>query len=287
MHDPPTAARADLDIVASRIVDAPARGDEASPDVAMFVLREYAASPSDEAAERVGAVLASALEAAETCSDIATGAAWLMLLCDAVPFADDPRLSTSAVELAGRFRAAWPGDASTALRFAACAASVDASLRAARAFEQWSFVQAAVDELERLVGSTYRPGARLGSAAFQADEAALLAAHAACASALLTAFEITARVPYAMLAEELVQPLRHPPDACGVAVAAAGTRVLCRLAALHEDAAYRAAAVVAPDVDYRGDAARILRSHSAVAQAGRLTDAACYGIALRELIALR
>ena len=112
----------------------------------------------------------------------------------------------------------------------------------------------AVDELERLVGTAYRPGARLGRPR-SADEAALLTAHAACASALLTAFEITGRLPYAMLAEELVQPLTairlglHAALPSTVNCEAA--RVLCRLAALHEMPTIAAAAVVAPGADYR------------------------------------
>jgi hypothetical protein len=64
-------------------------------------------------------------------------------------------------------------------------------------------------------------------------------------------------------------------------------RVFCRLAALHDDGDYRAAAVLAPDADYRSDAARILRFHASHALDAPVAHAALYGIALRELISLR
>ena len=58
-------------------------------------------------------------------------------------------------------------------------------------------------------------------------------------------------------------------------------------AALHANAEYRAAAVLAPGADYRADAARILRDRAPHALAAEVADAALYGIALRELISLR
>jgi hypothetical protein len=75
-----------------------------------------------------------------------------------------------------------------------------------------------------------------------------------------------------------MQPVRRAAADC------AAVRVLCRLAALHDNAEYRAAAVIAPDADYRADAARMLLSQER-AEAGRLSDAACYAIAMDEFIA--
>ena len=61
----------------------------------------------------------------------------------------------------------------------------------------------AIDELEHAVAASYRPGEGLvgsGPAAGRgsADD------HVRAASALLTAFEMTGRLPYSMLAEELI-----------------------------------------------------------------------------------
>jgi uncharacterized protein YyaL (SSP411 family) len=106
--------------------------------------------------------------------------------------------------------------------------------------------------------------------------------HVGLASALLTAFHLTSRLPYSMLAEELVQTSMptiagDPPfgEACDAA------RVLCRLAALHDDADYRASAVIA-DADYRADAERVLERLAArLDESG--ADLALFGLALSEL----
>jgi len=108
------------------------------------------------------------------------------------------------------------------------------------------------------------------------------------ASALITAYEITGRLPYSMLAEELMQFARQSPAADSDLVLHCETaRVLCRLAALHDDADYRGAAVIAVNADYRSDAARILTAQAARALSASPDEAAIYGLALRELIALR
>jgi hypothetical protein len=59
--------------------------------------------------------------------------------------------------------------------------------------------------------------------------------------------------------------------------------VFCRLAALHADEEYRGAAVIAPDADYRNDAARLLVSQAPHATG---TDASVYGLALGEYLDL-
>ena len=106
------------------------------------------------------------------------------------------------------------------------------------------------------------------------------------ASALLTAFEHSGRLPYSMLAEELMQPVRRDPaSVVGVGAACETARVLCRLAALHGDPRYRGAAIVAEDADYRSDAARILMAQFAPALEGELDEGAAYGVALGEWLA--
>lgn len=276
------AGGADLDAIAARIVDAVAGDDELPPEASTCLLRCYVASPRHDLGDALGRALARALEAAGAAADTRARAAWLTLFAETAPIADDERIPEAAGALADRLRATWPGDATTADGFAASAASIDACLRASSAFDRPAIVQPAIDELERIVGASYRPGEGLRLA----RGADALAAHVACASALLTAFEITARLPYSMLAEELMQPVRRAPSG-GANADCAAARVLCRLAALHDAADYRAAAVLAPDADYRADAARMLRAHAALARAGHLTDAARYGIALGELISVR
>ena len=64
-------------------------------------------------------------------------------------------------------------------------------------------------------------------------------------------------------------------------------RALCRLAALHDAAEYRAAAIIASDADYRSDAAGLLRIQAPRVDAAALAHAALYGVALRELLSLR
>ena len=107
------------------------------------------------------------------------------------------------------------------------------------------------------------------------------------ASALLTAFEITGRLPYSMLAEELVQlSVRELLDEAGgdtLVGHCEAARVLCRLAALHDDPEYRGAAVIAADADYRSDAARILAVQSPRTLTASLAQAAAYGLALLDL----
>jgi len=270
---------ADLDAIAAQIAGAIAGGRAPSPVEARFLLREYIATGRDDVRDALGLALAHALADAgpgadDTANDgmrIADRAALLMLFVEAVAIADDERVIAAAGDLAGALRAAWPIDLARA-GLAAAARSVDACLHASALFASAGIVQPAIDELERIVGATYRPGEGLG--------AAPSAAYACAASALLTAFEITGRLPYSMLAEELMAS-PHRSDDCETA------RVLCRLAALHDNEEYRAAAILAPGADYRADAARILEDYAPHVRAAEAADAALYGIALRELISLR
>jgi uncharacterized protein YyaL (SSP411 family) len=107
------------------------------------------------------------------------------------------------------------------------------------------------------VRSAYEPGEVLAGADVNVQ------LHSALA--FLTAFELTGRLPYSMLAEELLQIARRQwwdHDAGGFGTDfranATGAQLLCRLAALHRDADYAASAVVAPDAKYAFDAEHIL-----------------------------
>jgi hypothetical protein len=277
-----------LDGIAARIVDAIALDESVSADAAVFLLRHYVTSERDDLREPLGAALAHALAAASRDTNALARAAWLTLFVEASAIADDERILRAARELVTGLHAEWPIDAETAAGFMASAASVDACLRASSLFDPSELVPPAIDELERIVGGAYRPGEGLRAARpFQASDRDALAAHVGAASALLTAFELTGRLPYSMLAEELMQSARRNPAGRDVVMDCDAARVFCRLAALHDDGAYRAAAVLAPDADYRSDAARILRSHASHALDAPVAHAALYGIALRELISLR
>jgi hypothetical protein len=142
-----------------------------------------------------------------------------------------------------------------------------------------------IDGLERLARSEYEPGEGLVDGE--------LRDHVRSALAFLTAFELTGRLPYSMLAEELLQAARRRwwaddrgsfGDSFGAN--AGGVQLLCRLAVLHRDAEYFAAAVVATDANYARDAERILGTLAPIARA-HLDDVAEYGLALVDWFALR
>jgi len=142
-----------------------------------------------------------------------------------------------------------------------------------------------IDGLERFVRAAYEPGEGVTGAGVRDQIRSALA--------FLTAFELTGRLPYSMLAEELLQAARlqawhgdrgsFGEDFCANATAA---QLLCRLAALHRDAEYIASAVVAPNATYAFDAERVLAALAPIARA-HLDDVAEYGMALLDWFSLR
>jgi len=144
-----------------------------------------------------------------------------------------------------------------------------------------------------VVRVVYQPGGGLAHALRAPDGArGTLGDHVATASALLTAYAITGRLPYSMLAEELMQfaqrtnPEPGASDLERFVARSEAARVLCRLAKLHEDVDYRQVAVIAVSSDYAGDAKRTL-ADLACTYADHGADAAIFGIALSELQGLR
>jgi transketolase len=143
----------------------------------------------------------------------------------------------------------------------------------------------AIDDLETLVGRSYEPGYGL--------DGGTLADHVRSALALLAAFDITGRLPYSMLAEELLQFARRQwwqddrgAFAGDVRDNAVAARVLCGLEILRQDPQYAEAAVVAHDTRYAHDVGRILAA-IASDQPERSGAAADYGLALLDWFALR
>jgi uncharacterized protein YyaL (SSP411 family) len=240
---------------------------------------------------------------------------------EAAAISDDERLDEGIETLVRSLRSNWParGDVWSAMQ------SIDACLAAARRLSnEGPLVAAAVDELERVVGLAYEPGeGLLGSLRPRSSQAGGLRDHVAAASALLSAYAIAGRLPYSMLAEELIQFARrtwwdatsggfwrtsnaesqtlNPANAANPANLAnpsnpsnrdlfvwncQAARVLCRLAALHEDPEYRAVAVIAHQSDYAGDATRTLDTLEP-GYRDRGLEAAIYGVALGEWLAMR
>jgi uncharacterized protein YyaL (SSP411 family) len=147
-----------------------------------------------------------------------------------------------------------------------------------------SSLSTTIDDLEQLARAAYEPGEGMLGAPLHDQLRS--------AAAFLTAFELTGRLPYSMLAEELVQVARRLwwDDDCGgfgetFGVNANAVQVLCRLAALHRDPDYTASAVVADHPSYVRDAERILTWLEPIARAHPV-EAADYGMALLEWFAL-
>lgn len=142
----------------------------------------------------------------------------------------------------------------------------------------------ALDALEQFVRRSYEPGEGLidGTCAQQLRWSA----------ALLDAFDLSARLPYAMLADELLQHARRRwwRDAAAgfdadFAANCDALRVLCRLASLHADPEYRAAAVLAPASSCASDARR-LADRLAAEAAHHAAHAAAFGSAMLDWFAL-
>jgi hypothetical protein len=274
-----------LESATAVVVDALARaraGDmnaAPGPDALTFLLRRYLATDRVDLGDALGDALAPALARAAAETRSLECAAWLTLLSEAGAISDDERLAAAAVALMADLRRAWPSTDVVEHGMA----SVDACLRAAHLVDPRELVPAAIDELERIVGHAYQPGGGMAHAIHARGHAHTrggLGDQARSASALLTAFEISGRLPYSMLAEELMQTSRRDPGGAAEFVARCeACRVLSRLAALHADEAYRAAAVIAPDVDYRADVERMLAALSVDPLACE-SGAGAYGLAL-------
>jgi hypothetical protein len=247
------------------IVDAIARGEALDAHAVRFLLWQYQAHERVDLGEIAGLALAQAIEAGASSSSVLDDAAWLGLFVEASAYSDDARLGEAIDRLAGAMRDRW-----NASGVEESAAAIGACLDAARLDRFRPLAADAFDALEQLVARAYRPGAGVGAFADQVRTA----------FTLLTAFELSDRLPYSMLAEELMRTPHDDPES--FAAACEGARVLCRLAVLHDDEEYRKAAVIAPDADYRRDARGLLARHAAEAQQ-RGAAGAIYGVALLEL----
>jgi hypothetical protein len=273
-----SARSADVALVEACVLGAIAAGDpdkSIGASALLFLIRLYQLTGREDLGDTIGNALAAALASAEHGSTVIDRASWLGLLVETRTLSDDERVSAAIEVLIDQLRGAWASS-----RVEDAAAAVEACLLAAGLPEHRTLASDAIDGMERVVAATYRPGAGVGAYADQVR----------AASALLTAYALTGRLPYPMLAEELMQLAgradRHPQGALGVQGDFAGSceaaRVFCRLAALHDEADYRRAAVVTPGADYRRDAAEILAAQGSEARR-RGVGGAIYGVALLEL----
>jgi len=228
-----------------------------------FLLRCYGASSLDAIRDALEPALARALDAYLVARTIDDQASWLILFSDALAMSGDDRLVHAARDLMTAVRRDW----GRSLDIAESSVSAEACLRASGPLDAAPVASDAIDELERIVGAAYQPGRGLATGAngFRPR----LADQVKMASALLVAYEVSGRLPYAMLPEELMQFARKTwwNDESGCFAEASlnedemfhlncnAACVLCELAGLHADDDYRSQAVISDDAAY-GDAAR-------------------------------
>lgn len=277
--------RGAVEEVTVAVLDALARGEAPTSAALRFLLRAYAATGRDDIRDAIEPAVARALELAPS-APLDEQPRWLFLLVEAAAMSGDDRLPPAAAVLVLHLRSTWGRDQQP---LDVAATGVDACLRATRLVSSADLTQSAIDELERIVGAAYQPG--YGVSEKLTDQIAV-------ASALVTAHQGTGRLPYSMLAEELVQAARRtmwddergafvdrktgPAAQQPFALNCEAAAVLSRLAALHRSAEYREAAVIAPGADYDDDAARILHALAADAPGHGLAGAV-YGLAAAEL----
>lgn len=288
------------DRVVDSIGDALARDEKIAAGALHLLLRRYSTGARADLAELLGAALAREVDrqAQHGCDEDCEG--WLALFTEAAAVSDDPRLPRAAANLLEGLRSRWSGPVkdvedveNVENAVDQVMHSVEACLLAVNLPEARELAAEAVDALERVVAGAYRPGQgvshHIAKTSFVRGG---LSDHVRSASTLLTAFLLTARLPYAMLADELMQSvLRTPPGEpegrdVSFALNCEMARVLCRLAALHRDEEYRRTAVLAVNEDYAADAARTLTAlASSVHERG--VEAAPFGLALAEWLNLQ
>jgi hypothetical protein len=290
---------ASLDWITDRILQGLARGETVGADGLRVILHGFAATGREDLRDALGPALGGSLVASNGAAAEAVGPDRLLLLAEAVEVADDDALRDDVARLADVYRGAWPSRGTVAR----AVAEIEACLTAGAVLSAPPVVAAAVDELERVIGYVYEPGegvARMVST--RSRTSGDLRDQVVAASALLRAHAVTDRLPYAMLAEELMtwavrgwwneqhgafaadNEVPDRPgfsDLSGFIINCGAARVLCHLAALHADADYRALAAVGQQADYAGRAQRTLSSLGDVYQQFGV-DSAAYGLAIEE-----
>jgi hypothetical protein len=289
---------AELQRIADRVVDAIACDGDVSAEALTFLLRRYRATDAASLRGALEPALARGLELRKAATTCRERAAWLRLFTEAAAMSPDERLRDAIADLVPTLRREWSG----CRIVGELAMTIDACLNVIAVFDPRDLASKAIDELEHMIAAAYRPGDGLAHDLDAPDRSrGQLADQLRTASALLSAYVLTWRLPYGMLAEELVQFARRTlwddhraafratagENAEAFALNCEAVRVLCRLAALHHDDDYRHVAVVAVGADYRSDAERILIAQAAAAETCDLADVAAYGLALAEFANLQ
>ena len=274
--------------IVQSVLDAVGRGEGESPPDLLLLLRRYVATGRPELSEALGTALARALDRCTSPDrrDEDRSSEWLAVFVEAAAISQDERLPAAAASIVATLRRSWPARGELRASFRA----VESCLAAAHLGNEDDVATSAIDELERIVGRSYEPGDGLTGRG--------LLEHSAAASALLTAFAVAGRLPYAMLADELIQFARRSwwnerlggfenaerstQDLEQFVANCEMVRVLCRMALLHADGGYRDIAVLAPRADYAEDARRTLARFAASANPS--PDCALYALALDEYL---
>jgi hypothetical protein len=268
-----------LEWLTARILDALSRGEPVGPTALTFLLGRYAATNREDVSEALGQALAAALEEVPSASELVEQTAWTLLFAHAAHVSDDTRVRDAARSGVEQLRVLCASHVGShdVTNISAHLRAVEACLTAAQVVESPTLLGDAVNELEQVVAARYEPGRGMGT----------LEDEIATASALLTAYALTGRVPYSMLADELVQiALRTPWVSKPFEFNCEAALVCVRLAELHRDADYRLAAVTSTNGDYGREAARVLSDQ--LPQVWDLgTAAAPFGVALAQWLNLQ
>jgi hypothetical protein len=275
--------RATIDALTDSLLGAMAE-ESAGPAAMLFLLRRYTGGLRPDIAGPLGIAFAREIDrlSPECAVDPET---WLMLFTESAAASDDPRLVRAAGQLLPVVRRRWGAD-----EVDAAARSLEASLHAADLPDGRKMAADAVDALERVVAGAYRAGAGVSHRLSDAAGArGAVSDHVCLSSALLAAHSVTARLPYPMLADELLctLPLSAIDEAdepfdirCKLA------QVCCRLAVLHRDPQYQQSAVLAEGIDYASRAERTL-TMLAETTAPQRESAAHFGLALAAWLDLQ
>jgi hypothetical protein len=276
--------RSTLDWLIDHIVGEIAEGERVSAAALQLLLRCLSAADRIDLSQPLGAALALELHHQDNHGHDVDPEGWLVLFSEASAASDDERLPRAAARLLPGVQAAWTDPAvDVAMR------AIDASLLSVNIAEARNLAAAAIDTLERIVSGAYRPGEGIahltGTPTFSRGG---LADHVRSASALMTAYMLADRLPYAMLADELMQSVLRTPQRAEVpfALECDAARVFCRLAALHRDREYQRTAVLPVGGDYAESARRTLEP---LVPSVRLLGvrAAPFGLALAEWLDLQ
>jgi hypothetical protein len=273
-----------IEEITARVLEDVGRAAIPDPRALSFLLRRLDATRRDDLRGAIGSGLDRALADLARLEGSADRADWLTACAEAAAASESPPLREAAAVLLARLRRDWHDAAEVrdGMR------SIGACLSAVHLCEPRALVPEAIDELERMVGAAYRPGdgmARRLDASLPARGG--LEDQVAAASTLLTAHALTGRLPYSMLADELMQVARRAwwdeetgAFSGGFVPNCDAVVVLCRLAALHADADYRRAAVTAVGADYARDAGRTLLAQQGGLDTRDPLETARFGLAL-------